>query len=118
MGGGAGMLGLSGLPAMDDACRRKDGRDLTREWLNENPDAKLVTNTQDLFSVDIANTSRLMGIFSDDHMPYAEVKSNTVPSLANMTLQAIRMLKKNKKGFFLMVSYLSHLTFSLQVLKK
>lgn len=103
MGGGAGQMGLSGLPKLDESVHRKDGRDLTRDWLNENPGAKLVTNTQDLFNVDISKTTKLMGIFSDDHLPYAAVKSNTVPSLANMTVQAIRMLKKNKKGFFLMV---------------
>lgn len=103
MGGGAGQMGLSGLPRLDETVRRRDGRDLTRNWLDENPGAKLVTNTQDLFSVDITNTTKLMGIFSEDHLPYAAVKSDAVPSLANMTLQAIRMLKKSKKGFFLMV---------------
>ncbi|XP_001603241.1 alkaline phosphatase 4 [Nasonia vitripennis] len=103
MGGGAGVLGMSSSIADKEVCQRRDGRQLSEYWKEANPGGKLVTNVKELMSVDVANTSKLMGIFSDDHLPYAAVKPDTVPTLANMTLQAIRMLRKNKKGFFLMV---------------
>nr|ACI00855.1 alkaline phosphatase [Pteromalus puparum] len=103
MGGGAGMLGVSSAIPDKDACQRRDGRQLAEYWKEANPGGKLVTNVKELMSVDVANTSKLMGIFAADHLPYAAVKPDTVPTLANMTIQAIRMLKKNKKGFFLMV---------------
>ena len=104
MGGGAGMMGMPSVLPDKDACQRRDGRELAKGWLRNNPGSELVTNMKELMAVDIANTSKIMGIFADDHLPYATVKPDTVPSLANMTLQAIRMLRKNKKGFFLMVS--------------
>ncbi|XP_014223048.1 alkaline phosphatase 4-like [Trichogramma pretiosum] len=103
MGGGAGMLGFNSPYPDKEACQRNDGRRLAHSWLLANPGSKLVTNTVDLFNVDLNNTTKLMGIFADDHLPYAAVKPPSVPSLANMTVQAIKMLKNNKHGFFLMV---------------
>lgn len=105
MGGGAGQLGMSSAIPDKDACQRRDGRQLTEYWKESNPGGKLVTNVKELMSVDVANASKLMGIFAADHLPYAAVKPDTVPSLANMTLQAIRMLRKSKKGFFLLVRF-------------
>lgn len=103
MGGGATTLGLNSEYPDKLAFKRDDGRRLYESWQLTNPGSKLVTNTADLMSVDIYNTTKLMGLFADDHLPYATVKPSSVPSLTNMTLQAIRMLKKNKNGFFLMV---------------
>ncbi|XP_058791164.1 alkaline phosphatase 4-like [Phymastichus coffea] len=103
MGGGASTLGFKSEYPDSLALKRSDGRRLYESWLLSAPDSKIVTNTASLMSIDIHNTSKLMGLFADDHLPYAAVKPNNIPSLANMTFQAIRMLKKNKKGFFLMV---------------
>jgi hypothetical protein len=104
MGGGAGALGLT-LPNPDpEACRRQDHRQLVHDWLNADPGARLVTTTKDLMGLDLGKASKLMGIFAGDHLPYAAVKPEHVPSLANMTLQAVKMLRKNKNGFLLMVS--------------
>ncbi|XP_011496782.1 PREDICTED: alkaline phosphatase 4-like [Ceratosolen solmsi marchali] len=103
MGGGAGVLGLTMADPEPEACKREDGRQLVHDWLNADPGARLVTTTKDLMALDLANATKLMGIFGSDHLPYAAVKPDHVPSLANMTLQAIRMLRKNKNGFFLMV---------------
>lgn len=103
MGGGAGMLGFRSPYADKDACQRRDGRALAHQWLLANPGSRLVTNANDLFDVDTSNATKLMGIFADDHLPYAAVKPPSVPSLANMTTQAIKMLRHNKRGFFLMV---------------
>ncbi|XP_014217144.1 alkaline phosphatase 4-like [Copidosoma floridanum] len=105
MGGGAGAMGmrLKSAPFDSDGCHRQDGRQLDRTWLEANPKAKIVTTTQELLSVNVTATDKLMGIFADSHLPYAAVKNDSVPTLANMTVQAIKMLRKNRNGFFLLV---------------
>ncbi|XP_058791388.1 alkaline phosphatase 4-like isoform X2 [Phymastichus coffea] len=103
MGGGASSLGLHSNYSDSEACNRSDGRKLYDDWLSLETGSKLVTTVDDLMAVDINNTSKLMGLFADSHLPYAAVKPKYIPSLANMTLQAIKMLKKSDKGFFLMV---------------
>ncbi|XP_017879385.1 alkaline phosphatase 4-like [Ceratina calcarata] len=104
MGGGAQHLGLPmEEPIDDDTCVRGDGQDLTKVWAKNNPDGRIVTDVDQLFSIDIANTSKIFGVFAQSHMPYHTVKPENVPSLANMTTQALRLLKKNDKGFLLMV---------------
>ncbi|XP_011142772.1 alkaline phosphatase 4 [Harpegnathos saltator] len=103
MGGGGQYLGMPLESNETDTCKRDDGRNLVEEWQAAHPQGKFVNNTQDLMSVDISKTSHILGIFSPSHMPYHAVKSSETPSLSNMTLQAIRMLKKNKNGFVLMV---------------
>lgn len=86
------------------SCVRSDGRNLVNEWQANHPKGRAVNNMQDLMSIDISNTSHILGVFSPSHMPYHAVKTAETPSLANMTMQAIRLLKKNKNGFLLMVS--------------
>ncbi|XP_072756931.1 alkaline phosphatase 4 isoform X2 [Anoplolepis gracilipes] len=103
MGGGAQYLGVNMKPIDISSCLRSDGRNLIKEWQANHTRGKAVNNTQDLMSIDINNTSHILGVFAPDHMPYHAVKSAEVPSLANMTTQAIRLLKKNKNGFLLMV---------------
>lgn len=103
MGGGAQYLGMNVKPIDSEACLRSDNRNLIKEWEANHTKGKVVNNTQDLMSIDINNTSHILGIFSPNHMPYHAVKSAETPSLANMTTQAIRLLKKNKNGFLLMV---------------
>lgn len=104
MGGGAQLLGLPMEPIDPDTCVRSDGKNLVEYWEGNNPDGKVVTNTEQLFSVDIANTSKILGIFATNHLPYHAVKTEETPSLANMTKQAIKLLRKNNNGFLLMVS--------------
>lgn len=104
MGGGAQLLGLPMEPIDPDTCVRNDGKNLVEYWEGNNPDGKVVTNTEQLFSVDIANTSKILGIFATNHLPYHAVKTEETPSLANMTKQAIKLLRKNNNGFLLMVS--------------
>ncbi|CAK9825686.1 Alkaline phosphatase 4 [Anthophora retusa] len=103
MGGGAQHLGLPMEPIDDDTCVRGDGINLAEVWAKNNPEGRVVTDTEQLFSVDIANTSKLLGVFAASHLPYHAVKTNQTPSLANMTTQAIRLLRKNDNGFLLMV---------------
>lgn len=104
MGGGAQCLGAQVNPVDAEVCSREDGRNLVEEWQASHPEGIAVTNLQDLMSIDIGNTSQIFGVFSPDHLPYHAVKTPEIPSLMNMTTQAIRLLKKNKNGFLLMVS--------------
>ncbi|KZC12519.1 Alkaline phosphatase 4 [Dufourea novaeangliae] len=104
MGGGAQHMGLpTNDPTDSDTCIRGDGQNLAEQWIRNNPEGKLVINTDQLLSIDIANTSKILGVFAASHLPYHALKTDKVPSLANMTTQAIRLLRKNKNGFLLMV---------------
>ncbi|XP_015608485.1 alkaline phosphatase 4 [Cephus cinctus] len=107
MGGGGQNMGLPIYQRnQSETCVRSDGVNLAEIWKNNNPDGKVVTNTRDLMTLDIANTSKIMGIFAPSHMPFHAVRDTSpegTPTLANMTLQAIRLLRKNKNGFLLMV---------------
>ena len=54
------------------------------------------------------------GLFQSGHMQYEverDQSSNGEPSLTEMTEKAIKILKKNSKGFFLMVEGLLIYTF-------
>lgn len=103
MGGGAQCMGMNMEPIDPESCVRTDRKNLVKEWQTKHPEGRAVNNTRDLMSIDIGKTSHILGVFSPGHMPYHTVKTDETPSLANMTMQAIRLLKKNKNGFLLMV---------------
>lgn len=86
-------------------CHREDGKNLVDIWSKKNPQGKVVTNYTELMAIDTTKTSKIMGIFGPDHLPFHALKSPEVPSLANMTYKAIQLLKKNPKGFLLMVGF-------------
>lgn len=96
-------------PEGTERGRRKDGRDLTQEWQALDDNAEYVATRAEMLSVDIANTSRLLGLFDDSHMDYEldrEARPSTPdvqPSLAEMTETAINMLSKDEDGFYLLV---------------
>ncbi|KAJ0176439.1 hypothetical protein K1T71_007618 [Dendrolimus kikuchii] len=86
---------------------RSDGADLIEEWklkkisLGYRP--KYVYTKKDLLDVDVNKYDTVLGLFASDHMPYnLEAKDND-PSLSQMTQKAIKILSKNKNGFFLFV---------------
>lgn len=84
---------------------RKDGRDLTNEWLNK-PGASYVWNKAQFDAIDSASTKHLLGLFEPSHMKYEADRAGDTggePSLSDMTAKAIGILSKNKKGFMLMV---------------
>src|SRR5690606_41231829 len=67
-GGGLGRF----LPAGDGAGatpgQRRDGRDLTREWLARNPGGVVVRNTAQLRAA--AGAEAILGLFASGHLPY------------------------------------------------
>jgi len=93
-------------PESDDKGERKDGRDLTQEWLSQYKNAAYVWNKAQLDSIDSNTTSHLLGLFNMSHMRYEADRGSDVggePSLTEMTTKAIEVLRKNDKGYFLMV---------------
>ena len=85
---------------------RKDGRDLTKEWLTKHTNAAYVWNAQQFTAINSATTDHLLGLFERSHMEFeADRQKDTSgePSLSEMTVKALEVLQKNEKGFFLMV---------------
>ncbi|XP_027220591.2 alkaline phosphatase isoform X3 [Penaeus vannamei] len=110
LGGGRQSFGASTGPVNKDTCIRRDGRDLTREWLSDKAQqghsAAYVTNAGELANVDVDDTDFLLGLFSDTHVPFEVDRVNSPagsPSLTQMATKAVKFLQKNDNGFFLLV---------------
>lgn len=85
---------------------RLDGRNLTEEWLAKRKGSAYVWNKQQFDAIDPNKTTRLLGLFEPSQMQWEYDRPKDPagePSLSDMTSKAIDILKKNKKGFFLMV---------------
>jgi alkaline phosphatase len=94
-------------PEYGIAGKRKDGRDLTAEWLSKHSNARYVWNKAQFDAINPKTTDHLLGLFEPSHVHYeadriAHDKAGE-PSLTEMTAKAIDILKKNHKGYFLMV---------------
>ncbi|MGZ8240643.1 MAG: alkaline phosphatase [Methylobacter sp.] len=86
--------------------RRKDDRDLTLEWTSKYNNSDYVWNQAQFDAVNPASTDHLLGLFERSHMRYEADRQSDEggePSLAEMTDKAIKILQKNKKGYYLMV---------------
>jgi alkaline phosphatase len=88
--------------------RRLDGRDLTAEWETTRGKnvAKYVWNKSDFDAVDPDKTEYLLGLFDLSHVQYEADRAKDPggePSLTDMTEKAIKMLSKNRRGFYLHV---------------
>ena len=87
--------------------RRRDGRDLTAEWLRRYPDGgAYVWNLEQFNAIDPARTRNLLGLFEPSHMQYEADRARDragEPSLAEMTGKAIDILSRNERGYVLMV---------------
>lgn len=85
--------------------KRNDGRDLIQEF-QAKFNAHYVWNKTQFDAFNPASGQRLLGLFEPSHMQYDHDRSTDAagePSLAEMTDKAIDVLKRNKKGYFLMV---------------
>ncbi|MFQ6371675.1 alkaline phosphatase [Shewanella sp. YIC-542] len=86
--------------------RRADGNDLTSAWTEKFSNSAYVWNKTAFDAVDSSSTDHLLGLFEASHMQYEADRADDQggePSLAEMTSKAIDVLKKNDKGYFLMV---------------
>ncbi|MGB0126133.1 MAG: alkaline phosphatase [Rhodocyclaceae bacterium] len=85
---------------------RLDKRQLYKEWTAKRPNSAYVWNKAQFDAINPAKTDRLLGLFERSHMHYEADRKDDVggePSLAEMTSKAIDILKKDKRGFYLMV---------------
>ncbi len=109
MGGGRSNFRIAGdadpeYPQTTGA--RLDGRDLIGQWQKKHPEGAYVWNARQLAALDLAHTTRLLGLFEPEHMQFEHDRAQDgagEPSLAEMTRAAITVLSKNPNGFFLMV---------------
>ncbi|MDH3494006.1 MAG: alkaline phosphatase [Acidobacteriota bacterium] len=85
---------------------RKDGRDLTKEWESRYSNSEYVWNKAQFDAVNPLETDHLLGLFEPSHMKYEHDRARDSagePSLTEMTVKAIDLLSKNKRGFLLVV---------------
>ncbi|MBZ3882031.1 Alkaline phosphatase, tissue-nonspecific isozyme [Sciurus carolinensis] len=86
---------------------RLDGLDLVDIWKSFKPKQKhsfFVWNRTALLALDPNTVDYLLGLFEPGDMQYELNRNNvTDPSLSEMVGVAIKILKKNPKGFFLLV---------------
>ncbi|ESQ78599.1 alkaline phosphatase [Asticcacaulis sp. YBE204] len=81
---------------------RKDGRDLTAQWLKQK-NAKFLTGKAALDALDTRTAGPVLGLFSKGDLPSPVDHPQDVPTLANMTDKAIDLLSREPDGFFLLV---------------
>ena len=109
-GGGRAMFfdedpeSLVGFSESIDEGRRKDGRNLIREWINNG--GKYVMDQSSFDSLNDLENNNILGLFNPSHMRFEADRQNDVagePSLSEMTLKAIDLLEEDDDGFFLLV---------------
>lgn len=105
------------------AGQRQDGRDLIEEWKRDKLSRKLsfdvVQNNEELSRVDTNKVNYLLGIFANGHinMDWKREKGpKGQPSLENMTVAALKILQKSKRGYILVVPICAERTVSLREL--
>jgi alkaline phosphatase len=86
--------------------KRPDGRNLVDEWKQINPKGIYLDNRTDFDAENFEQAAQVLGLFSASHMRFEANRQHNgyqQPSLSEMTANAIKVLQKNPKGFFLMV---------------
>lgn len=90
--------------------KREDGKNLIEMWQNKMKNnseiPRYVWNKAQFDGINIARTDRLLGLFEPEEMRFDVERSRDgagEPSLTEMTETAIKMLRKNDNGFFLLV---------------
>ncbi|KAI0233362.1 Alkaline phosphatase, tissue-nonspecific isozyme [Lamellibrachia satsuma] len=108
---GGGRRGF--LPSDISGGRRKDRRNLIQEWLNKKKSSlteeeyAYVSTKQELEKVDLDKVQYLLGLFHMSNMAFEVDRVHRAeviePSIAQMTEDAIRVLKRSGNGYFLLV---------------
>lgn len=112
IGGGRKYMTPKGFPDPEypsDASaqgQRRDGRNLIQDWIQmkEGKVARYVWNKTDFDAVDPEKTDYLMALFEPADLRFDVERDHSMdPSISETTDKAIQILKKNPKGFFLLV---------------
>ncbi len=83
---------------------RRDGRDLLDELKTAN--YRVVVSAEELRDATESGAARILGLFSDDNMAFEADRAKsapTEPSLSEMTKAALEVVRRNPKGYFLLV---------------
>ncbi|KAL1421849.1 hypothetical protein MTO96_022767 [Rhipicephalus appendiculatus] len=83
--------------------KRSDGLDLVDLWKKDKKNRKFVGSREELLAIDTNKTDYVLGLFSGDHMSYEDYRQDKQPSLLDMVVTAIEILRKRGDGFALMV---------------
>ena len=87
--------------------KRKDGRDLTQEWMKRYSNSGAYAWNRETFDrIDPKHARHALALFERDNMQYEADRSKDrggEPSLTEMTAKAIDILAQNKNGYVLMV---------------
>ncbi|XP_014091128.3 alkaline phosphatase [Bactrocera oleae] len=86
--------------------QRLDGHNLINEWLTMHGNDAHYAQTRDELLNLPASTTRVMGLFGANHMPFhLDADAKLTPTLAEMTAVALDILERqsNGRGFFLFV---------------
>ncbi|XP_033336693.2 alkaline phosphatase [Megalopta genalis] len=115
MGGGRQVLKTNATGTEFDpidtwAGSRQDGRDLIEEWRKEktarNVPFAVVQNNEELFKLNTDKVDYVLGIFANGHISMdwkREKGPKGQPSLEEMTVAALKILRRSKKGYLLVV---------------
>jgi alkaline phosphatase len=91
----------------DKKGTRKDGRDLTKTWVDRHKgNATYIWNREGFDALNPKTAGHVLALFERDHMQFEMDRAKDTagePSLAEMTMKSIEILKRNPKGFFLLV---------------
>ncbi|HSJ98031.1 MAG TPA: alkaline phosphatase, partial [Myxococcota bacterium] len=85
---------------------RSDGRDLIAAWQGRHPEGVFVWNRDQLRAIDPYDVGPVLGLFDSSHLAFEVDRARDVggePSLTEMTVKAIELLRRNPEGFVLMV---------------
>jgi alkaline phosphatase len=89
------------VPKGTNKSRRWDNRNLLSDFRKKG--YELLQDRDALKSLQVQKNTRVLGLFSNSHLPYYLDRTEETPSLAEMTGVAVKILSQNPKGFFLMV---------------
>ncbi|KAL5283503.1 hypothetical protein ACFFRR_006025 [Megaselia abdita] len=83
---------------------RSDGRNLINQWKAYHPEGTYITNRDQLLSLPINNTKRVLGLFHAQDLDFHQYSDKAYqPTLEEMTEAAIKVLSRNQNGYVLFV---------------
>ena len=82
---------------------RSDDQDITEQWKGTRDHGVYVDTITDLKDIDPETNSRVLGLFSNSHLPYKLDRKPEDADLVSMTEFAIRNLENRDTGYYLLV---------------
>lgn len=95
------------IPQGTEGSKRRDDRDLTKEFKGEGYEVFIgEKESQEFMDLEGKKNKKVFAALSPSHMPYEVDRVNSkphLPSLADMTRKGIEVLSEGRDGFFMMV---------------